>query len=117
VTLRVAMAGDLAGVRRADVACKIMPNKLRLALDKGAPALEGTLEDGVMDAGSFWQFEELPGVGRVLSVVLEKKMGMAPWVRGGGGSSARAVVTQRRCVLTRLVLLHRARSICLTRTS
>jgi hypothetical protein len=76
----------------------------RAGVDVGAPALEGTLEDGVADAGSFWQFEELPGVGRVLSIVLEKKMGIAPWVRGDGTSgavSSGGALTARRCCCRR----------------
>ena len=79
VTLRVALAGPLAGLRRPDVACKVMPTKLRLTLDKGAPAVEGTFDDAVNDGGSYWQFDELPGGERVLSVVLEKRLGNGPW--------------------------------------
>lgn len=32
----VALTGSLAGLKRADVKCKVFPNKMRLVLDSGA---------------------------------------------------------------------------------
>ena len=79
VTLRVALSGPLAGTARSDVACKFMPRKLRLSLDKGEPVLDGELDEGYNLTGSFWQFEDAPGGGRVLSVVMEKLMTAGSW--------------------------------------
>jgi hypothetical protein len=113
ITVRVALGGPLAGLRRTDVACKIMPGKMRLAVDKGAPALEGSFEESINDGGSFWQFEELPGIGRVLSVVLEKKLSMTPWVRAG--LCVAACCEPTRSHLRSLFTMRCARSMCWTR--
>ena len=79
VTLRVALNGPLARTARSDVACKFMPRKLRLSLDKGEPVLDGELDEGFNLSGSFWQFEDVPGVGRVLTVVMEKLLTSGSW--------------------------------------
>lgn len=75
----MALSGPLASTARSDVACKFMPRKLRLSLDKGDPVLDGELDEGFNLQGSFWQFEEAPGGGRVLSVVLEKLLTAGTW--------------------------------------
>lgn len=77
--MRVALRGPLAGLARSDVACKFMPRKLRLSLDKGEPALDGELDEGYNLTGSFWQFDDAPGGGRVLTVVLEKLLTAGTW--------------------------------------
>lgn len=79
VTLRVALRGPLAGLARSEVACKFMPRKLRLSLDKGEPALDGELDEGYNLTGSFWQFDNAPGGGRVLTVVMEKLLTAGSW--------------------------------------
>ena len=79
VTLRVALNGPLARTARSDVTCKFMPRKLRLSLDKGEPVLDGELDEGFNLSGSFWQFDDVPGVGRVLTVVMEKLLTAGTW--------------------------------------
>jgi len=81
VTLRIALVGPLAALQRADVACKIMPTRLRLSLGAGAPALDGEFEARVNTDGSFWQFEEpsVAGAARVLIVTLEKLQPRDDW--------------------------------------
>ena len=79
VTLRVALTGPLVRTARSDVACKFMPRKLRLSLDKGEPVLDGELDEGFNLSGSFWQFDDVPGVDRVLTVVMEKLLTAGTW--------------------------------------
>ena len=81
--MKVALVGPLAGLKRTDVVCTILPSKMRLSLGAGAPALEGEFEARVNEQGSFWQFEEpsAPGSARMLVVNLEKKTAAADWVR------------------------------------
>ena len=79
MTVRVALSGALAGVRRADVAFKAMPRKLRLSVGAGAPALEGELEQGVAEDGCCWQFEDAPDGTRLLVLSLEKQRGQGSW--------------------------------------
>jgi peptidylprolyl isomerase len=105
VKLRVALTGKLAGLKRADVKCKFMANKMRLSLDDGVsdmascvrgycqglkhgdvlaaggPVLEGDFEATVNDEGCYWQFEDAaPGGGnRLLVVCLEKRVNASHW--------------------------------------
>ena len=94
-----------------DIKCMILPKKMRLQIGgetllEGAHILlayfvlrlslilrpqlrayscclvacPGALDDAVDDGGSFWQIDD-SDAGRVLSVVLEKRVSLTPWVR------------------------------------
>ena len=81
VKICVALAGALAGLKRSDVKCKVLPGRMRLSLDGGLPVLEGDFEAAVNEDGCYWQFEDAAqgGGNRLLVVCLEKRVASAQW--------------------------------------